>query len=58
MDRESVSAIKNILNQGISIEEVAVSCGVSASTVYRWKEGRARPHKTFKKKLMDLQFTM
>ena len=34
---------------GITIEELAVKVGVTATTVYRWENSNVAPHRTFLK---------
>lgn len=28
-------------------EKIAIKCGVNASTVYRWRKGKTKPHSVF-----------
>ncbi|HRZ15328.1 MAG TPA: hypothetical protein P5110_07465 [Candidatus Omnitrophota bacterium] len=41
---------------GCRVEEIAFHTGISAGTVYRWMKG-TEPHRTFKKKLIELYET-
>ncbi len=36
---------------GLTIEELAVKVGVTATTVYRWENGKITPHRTFQKSM-------
>lgn len=51
---ETQMLIDRILGKGLSIEGIAATCGVNVQTVYRWKLGKNRPHKTFRKRLGSL----
>ena len=42
--------IKKLLKK-YTIEEIAVKVGVSAKTIYRWKEDVSKPHRVFRKKI-------
>ena len=42
--------IKKLLKR-YTIEEIAVKVGVSAKTIYRWKEDVSVPHRIFRKKI-------
>ncbi len=47
--------IKKLRKQnGWTVEDVASKVGVSAITVYRWESGKAKPHRTFQKKLEEI----
>ena len=37
--------------KGLTIEDIASKIGVSAMSLYRWETGKAKPHRTFLKKL-------
>ena len=45
--------IKKLLKK-YSIEEIAVKVGVSAKTIYRWKEDVSVPHKIFRKRIEQI----
>ena len=42
--------IKKLLKK-YSMEEIAVKVGVSANTIYRWREDVSKPHRIFRKKI-------
>lgn len=37
-----------------TVEEIAVKVGVSAQTIWRWKNNGSTPHRTFQKKLQQI----
>ena len=49
--RKASEIVKSAIASGIPIERIALDCGVSAGTVYRWMNGSAKPHRVFFSKL-------
>ncbi len=39
---------------GITIEELAVKVGVTATTIYRWENSKVKPHRSFLKTMEGL----
>ena len=46
----NMDEIKKLLKK-YSMEEIAVKVGVSANTIYRWREDVSKPHRIFRKKI-------
>ncbi len=55
MDAEEIKAIRNQL--GLTQKQMADKLGVTHISVYKWEKGRARPHKTFVNKILELKAT-
>ena len=52
--RQCVSLIKQARRKGHTLEQMAVSLGVSFSTVSRWENGRVVPHRNTSIRLVPL----
>ena len=52
---EKIDATKIRLCLGLSKSEFAARLGVTQMTVWRWENGKAKPHSLFRKKLLRLQ---
>ena len=53
MDKEEIKAIRNQL--GLTQKQLADKLGVTHISVWKWEKGRAKPHKTFESKILELK---
>lgn len=55
MEKEEIKQIRTEL--GLTQKELANKLGVTHISVWKWEKGRARPHKTFVNKILELKAT-
>jgi len=53
MEKEEIKEIRNQL--GLTQKQLADKLGVTHISVWKWEKGRAKPHKTFVSKILELK---
>jgi hypothetical protein len=55
--QETTGLVRDLRNNGVSLDEIAVACGASWWTVLRWMRGERAPHPHHFRRLTELHET-